>query len=129
MTFRLIGLQVERAYKLWATKTITSNTLHDALPGSLVEPTNDICNKVGLNKKLLATQFCHATCGRYQTHYADSTAKIKDTQWGVIIAASRRFAKAIQKPINSVVIILDDSIDGTGSKVDARANLIESDSD
>ena len=129
VTLILIGLQVERAYKLWATKTITTDTLYYALPSSLVEPTNDIRKVAGSNKKLLATQFCHATCGRYQTLYSNSAAKIKDAQWDVIIGAARHFSKTSRKPVNSTVIVLDDEANGAGSKVDARANLIELDSD
>lgn len=106
MTFRLIGLQLERAYTLWATK--------------------DIHNEVGSNKRLLATRFCHASYGRYQTQYADSAAKIKDAQWEVIIKAARRISKASQKPVNSSVIILEDKIDSADSKFHARrANLVE----
>jgi hypothetical protein len=121
----LISLQVERAFKLWATKTITTSTLHSALPGSFLEPTNAIRREVGSNKRLLSTQFCHASCGRYQTHYADSASKIKDAQWDIIIATARGFAKAARKPVNSAVVILDE--DGAGSsKVSERANLVES---
>ena len=120
-------MQVECAYKLWATKTITTETLHCPLPSSLINPTKDIRKEVGSNRKLLATQFCHATCGRYQTYYADSAAKIKDAQWDVIIGAARRFSKVIRKPVNSAVIVLENEVEGTGSKVNVRANLIEPD--
>lgn len=130
MTFRLIGLQVERAYKLWATKSITTDTLHCTLPGRLVEPTEDIRNEAGSNKRLLSTQFSHPSCGRYQTQYADSAAKIKDARWGVIIRAAQHFAKASRKPANFAVIVLEDDVDGAGSKVHARrACFVESDSD
>jgi len=123
----LSAASVERAYKLWATKTITTDTLHDSLPNTLVEPTRDIRNEVGSNSRLLKTQFCHSTCGRYQINYADSAAKIKDVQWEVIIRAARSFAKTIRKP--SAAIVLDDEIDDPSSNANARANLIESDSD
>src|ERR1700747_1785287 len=83
-----------------------TDTLHYPLPASLVEPTKDIHKEVGSNKKLLNTQFCHATCGRYQTFYANSAARIKDTQWNVIIGAARRFAKTIRKPVDPMVIVL-----------------------
>ncbi|KAN0103964.1 hypothetical protein V8E52_011460 [Russula decolorans] len=123
----LCAASVERAYKLWATKTISTDTLHHPLPSSLVQPTKDIRKEVGSNRKLLATQFCHATCGRYQIHFADSATKIKDAQWDVIIGAARRFAKIIRKPANSAVVILDDDVGGTSSMVNLRANLVESD--
>ncbi|KAN0107017.1 hypothetical protein V8E52_010576 [Russula decolorans] len=124
----LCAASVEQAYKLWATKTISTDMLHHPLLSSLVQPTKDIRKEVGSNRKLLATQFCHATCGRYQIHFADSATKIKDAQWDVIIGAARRFAKIIRKPANSAVVILDDDVGGTSSMVNLRANLVESDS-
>lgn len=129
--FWLIGLLVEWAYKLWVTRTITMDTLHDPLPRSLTKPTKDISKEVGSNKKLLATQFHHDTCGWYQTHYTNSAAKIKDTQWDVIIGLAKCFVKASWKPVNLAVIILDDEVECAGfhSKLDACANLVELDSD
>ena len=106
---------------------ITTDTLHYTLLPSLIEPTKDIRKEVGSNKKLLATQFCHATCGQYQSHYTDSAAKIKDAQWDVIIGTAWCFAKTIRKPVNSAVIVLDDEVGG--ASLSAHANLVESDSD
>ena len=125
-----MGLQVERAYKLWASKTINTDALHCALPGSLVEPTKDILNEVGSNKTLLSTRFCQTSYGRHQTQYAESAAKIKDARWEVIIKAARRFAKASRKSVNSPVMVFEDDVDGAGSEFYARrANLVELDSD
>ncbi len=45
----------------------------------------------------------------------------------LIPTAARCFAKAIQKPTNAAVIILEDEVGSAGSS--ARANLVESDSD
>ncbi len=45
----------------------------------------------------------------------------------MIIGAARHFAKAIWKPTNAAVIILEDKVGSAGSS--ARANLVESDSD
>ena len=56
-------------------------------------------------------------------------ARIKDAQWNIIIAAVWHFSKAGQKPINSAAIVFDNKINGTGSKINAYANLIKSDSD
>ena len=90
---------------------------------------NSITKVIGKSKKLKSTQFCHATCGKLQTSYANSAALIKDHQWNKIILAARCFAKASCKAVNSTIVIEDGDADIGHKSFDAHAHLIESDSE
>ena len=90
---------------------------------------NSVTKVIGKNKKLKSTQFCHTTCGKLQTSYADSVALIKDCQWDKIIPVARCFVKASHKAINSAIVIQDDDTDIGNKSFDAHAHLIESDSE
>ena len=68
-------------------------------------------------------------CGKLQTSYADSVALSKDHQWNKIILVARHFVKASCKAVNSAIVIQDDDADIGHKLFDARAHLIESDSE
>lgn len=122
--------QVECAYLLWQTRTITSKTIKQNLPLEYKSTVNLPKPAKGVSmKKAKSTQFCHTICGSHQTDYTDSAKNIKAAQWEKIIQAARRYARISRKvPTSSVEVIMDSDDDNHKQSFNPHTNLVEAES-
>ena len=123
---QLIPLQLERAYRLWQTRTITEDTYLSTIPQEWASIINLPKVKGIAGKKIRSTHFCHATCGQHQTQYTVSAAKIKHATWEKIIVAAKKYSKAKKPPPARSAEIFANEVGE--SSFNLRANLVEDDS-